>query len=122
MKLTEMTIPEGLPIDGYGPGFFRIGGEVREGGALVALGRIAGWAGPEDEAPLMALAGRVDILLIGTGPTLVPLPNRLQSRLEAAGLGVELMSSPSAARSYNVLLAEGRRIAVALVPMPAPEA
>ncbi|PTW49813.1 Mth938-like domain-containing protein [Rhodovulum kholense] len=122
MKLTEMTIPEGLPIDGYGPGFFRIGGEVREGGALVALGRIEGWAGPEDEAPLMALAGRVDILLIGTGPTLVPLPNRLQSRLEAAGLGVELMSSPSAARSYNVLLAEGRRIAVALVPMPAPEA
>ncbi|MBL3571743.1 hypothetical protein DSD19_02580 [Rhodovulum sp. BSW8] len=122
MKLTEMTIPEGLPIDGYGPGFFRIGGEVREGGALVALGRVERWAGPEDEAPLMALAGRVDILLIGTGPTLVPLPNRLQSRLEAAGLGVELMSSPSAARSYNVLLAEGRRVAVALFPMPAPGA
>nr|WP_272929402.1 Mth938-like domain-containing protein [Rhodovulum sulfidophilum] len=67
---------------------------------------------------MMALEGRVDILLIGTGESLTPLPNRLQSRLEAAGLGVELMSSPSAARSYNVLLAEGRRVAVALVPVP----
>ncbi|MCE8419975.1 Mth938-like domain-containing protein [Rhodovulum sulfidophilum] len=118
MKLTDMTIPDGLPIDGYGPGFFRIAGEIHEGGALVAEGKLLPWQGPGDEAPLMALEGHVDILLIGTGESLTPLPNRLQSRLEAAGLGVELMSSPSAARSYNVLLAEGRRVAVALVPVP----
>ncbi|ARE38494.1 hypothetical protein RGUI_0353 [Rhodovulum sp. P5] len=117
MKLSEMHIPQGLPVDGYGPGFFRVGGEVQEGTVLVADGRLLHWGGTGDEAPLMALAGRIDVLLIGTGNSLAPLPNRLQPRLEEAGLGVEIMASPSAARAYNVLLSEGRRVAVALLPV-----
>jgi uncharacterized protein len=40
-----------------------------------------------------------------------------RSRLEAAGPGVELMATPSACRTYNVLLAEGRRVAAALMPV-----
>ncbi|GAA0286340.1 Mth938-like domain-containing protein [Rhodovulum strictum] len=119
MRLTEIQPPAGLPIDGYGPGFFRIAGSVHEGAVIVAEGRALPWAGPEDPEPLLALATRVDVLLIGTGNSLVPLPGGLQSRLEAAGLGVEIMSSPSAARGYNILLAEGRRVAVALIPVAA---
>ncbi|MBN2905918.1 MAG: Mth938-like domain-containing protein [Rhodobacteraceae bacterium] len=119
MKLSEMQIPDGLPVDGYGPGFFRVGGTLHEGAVLVSGGAVLPWAGVGDAAPLMALAGRIDVLLVGTGDTLMPLPDRLQPRLEATGLGVEIMSSPSAARSYNVLLAEGRRVAVALVPVTA---
>lgn len=117
MKLSEMQIPSGLPVDGYGPGFFRVGGTVHEGAVLVAEGEVTAWEGPDNAAPLMALAGRVDVLLMGTGDSLAPLPDRLQPRLEEAGLGVELMSSPSAARAYNVLLSEGRRVAVALLPV-----
>ncbi|TCP42382.1 Mth938-like domain-containing protein [Rhodovulum marinum] len=119
MRLTEMHLPEGLPVDGYGPGFFRVAGVVHEGAVIVAEGMVRPWAGVTDAAPLMALAGRVDVLLVGTGDTLTPLPGGLQARLEEAGLGVELMSSPSAARGYNVLLAERRRVAVALVPVTA---
>jgi uncharacterized protein len=33
------------------------------------------------------------------------------------GVGVEVMNSPSACRAYNVLLAEGRRVALALIPV-----
>jgi uncharacterized protein len=40
-----------------------------------------------------------------------------RARLEAAGSGVELMATPSACRTYNVLLAEGRRVAAALMPV-----
>ena len=40
-----------------------------------------------------------------------------RAALEAAGAGVELMATPSACRTYNVLLAEGRRIAAALIPV-----
>ena len=120
MKLSEMPIPNGLPVDGYGPGFFRLGGTLRDGAVLVAEGVAQPWTGVADEAPLLALAGRVDLLLVGTGDSRAPLPNRLQPRLEAAGLGVEVMSSPAAARGYNVLLAEGRRVAAALVPVSAP--
>jgi len=117
MKLTELHIPEGLPVDGYGPGFFRVGGMVHEGPVLVAEGAVHPWSGVADAPPLMALAGRVDVLLVGTGDTLTPLPDRLQPRLEETGLGVEIMASPSAARAYNVLLSEGRRVAAALVPV-----
>jgi uncharacterized protein len=37
--------------------------------------------------------------------------------LESAGLAVDVMASPSAARTYNVLLSEGRRIALAMLPV-----
>ncbi|MCO8145371.1 Mth938-like domain-containing protein [Rhodovulum tesquicola] len=119
MRLTEIQPPVGLPVDGYGPGFFRIAGSVHEGPVIVAEGRALAWAGLDDPAPLFALATRVDVLLVGTGNSLLPLPGGLQSRLEAAGLGVEFMASPSAARGYNLLLAEGRRVAAALVPVSA---
>lgn len=112
-----MHFPEGLPVDGYGPGFFRVGGKIHDGGVLVAEGAVHHWGGAPDEAPLLALIGRVDVLLVGTGDSLAPLAGGLQERLEARGLGVEIMASPSAARSYNVLLAEGRRVAVALMPV-----
>jgi len=41
----------------------------------------------------------------------------MRAALEAAGSGAELMSTPSACRTYNVLLAEGRRVAAALMPV-----
>ncbi|MEX5729327.1 uncharacterized protein Ga0609869_002680 [Rhodovulum iodosum] len=117
MRLKEIRYPDGLPVDGYGPGFFRIAGELCEGPVLIAAGALVPWAGLEDETPLTALAGRVDLVLVGTGDVIAPLPNRLQARLEADGLGVEIMASPSAARTYNVLLSEGRHVAVALLPV-----
>lgn len=116
MRMNEVTY-EGVPVDGYGPGFFRIEGQVLEGPVLVTpQGKIA-WAGLADDAPLMALRGQVDVLFIGTGAQIAPLPADLRQALEAAELPFELMGSPSAARSYNVLLSEGRRVAAALMPV-----
>ena len=45
------------------------------------------------------------------------MPTELRDRLEEAGVGVEVMASPAAARTYNVLLSEGRRIALAMLPV-----
>ena len=49
------------------------------------------------------------------GGDIAPLPRPLRVALEEAGIGVEVMSSPSACRTYNVLLTEHRRVAAALV-------
>ncbi|WP_461306411.1 Mth938-like domain-containing protein [Albidovulum sp.] len=117
MRLTEMPFPDGLPIDGYGPGFFRIGGEVHRGAIILSPEGVRPWGGLDDRAPLMALAGRIDVLLVGTGRVLVRAPAELAAAAEAAGFGLEPMASDAAARTYNVLLAEGRRIAVALLPV-----
>jgi uncharacterized protein len=77
----------------------------------------ASWGGVEDSAALTALAGRVDVLLVGTGDRMTPLPAPLRTAAAAAGLGMEPMATPSACRTYNVLLAEGRRVAAALLPV-----
>ncbi|MBK5933108.1 uncharacterized protein C8N32_11614 [Rhodovulum imhoffii] len=117
MQITELTFSSSLPVDGYGPGFFRVAGQVHHGPVLVAGDRVLPWEGLSDGAALMALAGQIDVLLIGTGAEISPLPTELRDRLEAAGLGVEAMATPPAARTYNVLLSEKRRVAVALLPV-----
>ncbi|WP_296762339.1 Mth938-like domain-containing protein [Sediminimonas sp.] len=120
MQLNEVNFPGAVPVDGYGPGFFRVGGQVMEGAVIVTAERAQGWHGLDDDAPLMALAGEVDVLFVGMGAEIAHLPSQLRARLEEAGLGVEVMSSPAAARSYNVLLSEGRRVAAALLPVGTP--
>lgn len=57
------------------------------------------------------------MLFLGTGAETRHPPAALRQRLEAAGVGVEAMNSPAACRTYNVLLSEGRRVAVALLPV-----
>ncbi|WP_282120423.1 Mth938-like domain-containing protein [Ruegeria atlantica] len=116
MRLNEITYNNATPVDGYGPGFFRIGGQVYEGAVLTGPSGTATWEGYDDKPPLLALAGHVDVLLIGTGADLAHIPSGLRAALEQAGMGVEIMNSPAACRTYNVLLSEGRRIALALLP------
>ncbi|WP_095589335.1 Mth938-like domain-containing protein [Actibacterium ureilyticum] len=117
MRLNEIAFTDAQPIDGYGPDFFRVGGQRHEGGVLVSGRGVAAWAGYDDTAPLLALAGQVDVLFIGTGAEIAHIPADLRVMLEEAGLGVEQMASPAAARTYNILLSEGRRIAAALLPV-----
>ncbi|EEX10394.1 conserved hypothetical protein [Ruegeria lacuscaerulensis ITI-1157] len=117
MRLNEITFTDATPIDGYGPGFFRIGGQVFHGAVLTGPGGTGSWSGLQDTAPLLDLAAQIDVLFIGTGAELSQIPPELRAALEEAGIGVEIMNSPAACRTYNVLLSEGRRIALALLPV-----
>lgn len=117
MRLNEIVYTDAVPVDGYGPGFFRIGGQVLNGAILVGPAGAGAWGGLEDRAPLLALTGEIDVLFVGTGADVAHLPDELVQALEAAGIGVEAMASPAACRTYNVLLSEGRRIALALLPV-----
>lgn len=117
MRLNEVSYTDAEPIDGYGPGFFRIGGKVHHGAVLTSPKGTQSWAGYDDHENLLALVGDVDVLFVGTGPEIAHLPVELRQQLEAAGLGVETMNSPAACRTYNVLLSEGRRIAMAALPV-----
>ena len=114
MRLVEISYSGALPIDSYGPGFFRIGGEVVRSGLLVTPQGWRAWSGFEDLAALAEQAGSLDVLFVGTGPELRHLPPGFRDPLEAAGIGVEAMPTPSACRTYNVLLSEGRRVGIAL--------
>jgi len=117
IRLNEVSYGAARPIDGYGPGFFRIGGAVLYGAVLVTASGARVWGGYAETAPLLALKGQIDVLILGTGPAIAHPPASLRAALEAEGIGVEPMASPAAARTYNVLLSEGRRIAAALLPV-----
>lgn len=117
MQLIEITFQGATPIDGYGPGFFRVAGEVVEGPILVTVTSARGWGGYDDSAALLDLAEDVDVIFIGTGAETAHIPTGLRRLLEDAEVGVEVMSTPAACRTYNVLLSEGRRVAVAALPV-----
>jgi uncharacterized protein len=117
MRVTEMHFEGAPPVDGYGPGFFRVGGIVHRGPLLLLPSGVAAWTGLPDLAPVLGEAARLDVLFLGMGSEIAPLAPEVRAALEAAGIGVEIMATPPACRSYNVLLAEGRRIAAALMPV-----
>jgi len=117
MRLNEIAYTDAKPVDGYGPGFFRVGGTVFEGPLIVGPNGAKAWGGFDDDAPLLALKDEVDVLFVGTGAEIAHLPAAFRDHLEEAGLGVEVMASPAACRTYNILLSEGRRIALALMPV-----
>jgi uncharacterized protein len=117
MRLAPVTYDSAQPIAGYGPGFFRIGTTVLRGPCLITPWDAGPWGGWEDTAGPLTLAGRIDVLFVGTGAAVAHPPAAFVAALDGAGIGVEAMASPPACRTYNVLLGEGRRIAVALLPV-----
>jgi uncharacterized protein len=117
MRLTEISYDSAQPVEGYGPGFFRIGGQVLRGACLITPWDAGPWGGLDDVAAPLALAGKIDVLFLGTGKEIAHAPTEFRAALEAAGIGVEVMNSPAACRTYNVLLSEGRRIALAVLPV-----
>ena len=117
MRLNEVVYTDAEPIEGYGPGFFRIGGQKRDAPLLTWAKGTHSWGGYDDLQTLLALAGEVDVLFLGTGTDIAHIPADLRAALEGAGIGVEVMSSPGACRTYNVLLSEGRRVALAVLPV-----
>lgn len=123
MRMNEIEFPDAQPpIDGYAPGGFRVAGRFHDGPILLSPAGLQAWSGgaaldPAAVDAILALADQVDVVVIGMGAELRLLPEAVQARFDAAGLGVEPMSTPSACRSYNVLLSEGRRAAAALTPV-----
>jgi uncharacterized protein len=105
----------------YGPGYVVVNEQRFERSVVVLPERIiVDWPASTFESlaagHLAALAGLgSEILLLGTGARLrFPSPEILRP-LRDAGIGVEVMDVPAACRTYNILLAEERRIAAALL-------
>ena len=118
LRVERLNFPGKLPIDGYGPGFFRIGGRVHQGMVAVLPSGVTDWGGTSDtKSILTAVVGSIDLLLVGTGDVVLPLPESFREVLMGSSIAVEAMPTPAACRTYNVLLGEGRRVAVALMPV-----
>ncbi len=126
MDLTPL-IPGGRQIiESYGEGRFRVAGQLHANAVLVFPDRTLAWpvtaaseASLDNLAPALAAGrgGTVDLLLFGQGPRMLLVPPALRQGLREAGIVVEPMDTGAACRTYNVLMAEGRRVAAALIPV-----
>jgi uncharacterized protein len=124
MDVTPL-IPQGKQvIDAYGDGGFRVSGIRVEGSVIVFPDRLHAWsvaalaevsAALLDQVRLAGQAGQVDLLLLGTGARMAQIDRGLRQELRAAGVVIEVMDTGAACRTYNVLLAEGRKVAAALI-------
>jgi uncharacterized protein len=110
-------------IDAYGDGGFRLDGARHEGSLLIVSDAASPWPvaslaelTPQSLQPVLD-AGRseVEFLLLGVGARNALPPRAVRDSLQRAGIGLEFMDTPAAARLYNVLTSEGRRIAAALI-------
>ncbi|MBX3574901.1 MAG: Mth938-like domain-containing protein [Mesorhizobium sp.] len=122
IMMREAHFPGRAPIDSYGNGGFRFADMSHRGSILCLPSGIYGWdpkeppaVGIDDLAKVLAESGDIEILLIGTGRDLRPLPKTVREALRAAGIACEPMSTGAALRTFNVLLAEERAVAAALV-------
>lgn len=109
-------------IEDYGGGGFRFGDMSHRGSILALPGGVRAIAATHcqdiDETLIdlvLADSHGIDLLILGTGETLLPAPAILRSRLRAAGSGCESMATGAAVRTYNMLLDEGRRVGALLI-------
>lgn len=115
-------VPGRHQLDAFGAGGFRFADMSHRGSILATPSGIRIWpvsqfseVTAESLQPVLDEAGTVDFLIIGTGADIAFLPDEIRLRLKEAGLTVEAMATPAAARTYNVLVAEDRRVAAALI-------
>jgi uncharacterized protein len=117
----HLSNAEGNVFTGHGLGFVRLGiVEYRENIVVTPDNIITGWAhsgfkglAVEDFTAIAAL--NPEVALLGTGASIrFPHP-RLTRALTDARIGLEVMDTPAACRTFNILAAEGRRVAVAIL-------
>ncbi len=125
MDLTP-AIPEGRQlVESYGAGRFLVSGIPHAGSILVFPEQTLAWpvadiAGlPIDSLKAVLDADPpVEILLIGCGIRMAMLDPALKAALKERGIGCDAMDTGAACRTYNVLMAEARRVAAALIALP----
>ena len=119
MELTPVNPAGRQLIERYGAPGFRVSGVIYSGPVIVFPDRTLPWieAAPTAEslAPVVEHGG-VELLLLGLGRRAAPVATALRVSLKAAGIAVEPMDTGAACRTYNVLIAEDRRVAAALLP------
>lgn len=110
-------------IDGYRAGGFHFAGMSHRGSILALPSGIHAWSVTsleELDATSIARvleepAGAIEMLLVGTGANLQPLPREVRAELHAAGIRADVMATHHAVPTYNLLLGERRRVGAALI-------
>lgn len=129
-QLYDGFIPGAYPIDAYGDGGFRFADMSHRGSIVILPSGIHAWKRDEAVKPeprsleadfrlifeqVKRESGEIDLLLIGTGNSVVLPPPSLREMLAEQGIRYDVMQTGAALRTYNILFEEQRRLAAALI-------
>ena len=122
MDLTPRLQPGRQRIQSYGDGGFRINGQRHTGSVILTADSVAAWPRGEidqidtdDFADLAGTTPTIEILLLGCGERAVLPLAALRAHLRTLGIGLDVMDTGAACRTFNVLVQEDRRVAAALI-------
>jgi uncharacterized protein len=121
-RIYEGFVPGRHGIDAYGNGGFRFAEMSHRGSILALPSGVKAWlvasVAEITEASLMdvfAEADALEFMIIGTGLELAPLPDALRWRFRDARIGLDVMQTGAAARTYNIMVGENRKVGAALI-------
>jgi uncharacterized protein len=122
IEIRQAHFPGRAPIDAYGNGGFRFADMSHRGSLLCLPSGIYGWdmtmedaLTPEHFQRVIAEAAEIEVLLVGTGTEMRPLPAALKAALRAEQISSDPMSTGAAVRTFNIMLSESRAVAAALI-------
>jgi len=127
MDLTPLVSPDKQVVESYGKDGFRVSGVTHRGGIIIFPDKTLDWSAgemvdvtPEALAPVIERSGTeraVEVMLLGCGARMRLVPPQLRAAFRLHRVVIDEMDSGAACRTYNVLMAEGRRVAAALLPI-----
>lgn len=123
MDITPLVREGQQVIQGYSEKGFRIAGQLYETAVIVIPEKTMVWdvsksaeeIKPEDFSAIPF--SDIDVVLFGCGSHMVRVDRVIYSAMKEQGVSLEVMDSAAACRTYNVLMAEGRRVAAVLLPV-----
>jgi len=122
IEIRNAHFPGRAPIDAYGNGGFRFADMSHRGSLLCLPSGIYGWDMTLEDAltpahfqKVLDEAAEIEVLLVGTGLELRPLPSELKAALRAKQISSDPMSTGAAVRTFNIMLSESRAVAAALI-------
>jgi uncharacterized protein len=115
-------LPQQAQIDAYVNGGFRFAGMSHRGSLLALPSGIWAWSVTKPEeinettlARLFAEAAVIEFFILGTGAQISPVPELVRRRLRECRIGLEIMTTGAAVRTYNIVVGENRRAAAGLM-------
>ncbi|MBB5572392.1 MULTISPECIES: Mth938-like domain-containing protein [Rhizobium] len=122
IEIRNAHFPGRAPIDAYGNGGFRFADMSHRGSLLCLPSGIYGWDMTSEDAltpahfqKVLDEAAEIEVLLVGTGMELRPLPSELRAVLRAKQISSDSMNTGAAVRTFNIMLSESRAVAAALI-------
>jgi uncharacterized protein len=124
LDITPLVPEDRQIVQSYGSGHFKVSRIDYQGSVIILPNQTISWdvnilddVNLESLAPVIAEDPRIEILLIGCGDMMQLLPRTLMDKFRQKGLAIDAMDTGAACRTYNILAAEGRRVAAGLVAL-----